>query len=531
MLRRALLAAWLAAFVPAQAPSPTRPIEAPTIAEIFVEEGRVRIQAEVELQRPDSLRDLELRGDGRALKGRLTSSLEQARLRLDNVTGEVVSGNERALTQVWEYKAAGRPKSLTISGPRIAFIVYHLGLPVTDLHFLEGEQTLDLDWGDPWNSRFRNPRLRRQYDARVSAFLYIEPFEVRVEVLARPRDLEASSARVMEVGSQPELQRRIGDMLARSFQLEVDGELAEAPLDSVHFLRRGLWNNTVVDPPEELDARSATVGATFALPTRGYPRTARVAWKRFDPSIRQVAAAATDEAGPRPKMLTPVDNVLAWENLHRRGAPNAVDVGRPPGRLTRLLPLAAGVCSAALVLLLIFAARRVRRGQALPRNALLAGFALLAAAAGAYTGARSSSVSDENAGKIVHGLLFNVYRAFHFRDENTVYDLLAGSVSGDLLRETYLQTRRSLELRNQGGARVRVKQVEIQRAAAEPEGKGFRARCLWTVAGSVGHWGHIHQRRNQYEAIFRVAPVDGSWKITGMELLTEERLLPELPGA
>ena len=44
------------------------------------------------------------------------------------------------------------------------------------------------------------------------------------------------------------------------------------------------------------------------------------------------------------------------------------------------------------------------------------------------------------------------------------------------------------------------------------------------VVGSVGHWGHIHQRRNRYTAEFTVRPVDGAWKIMGLELLDEERL-------
>jgi len=56
------------------------------------------------------------------------------------------------------------------------------------------------------------------------------------------------------------------------------------------------------------------------------------------------------------------------------------------------------------------------------------------------------------------------------------------------------------------------------------DGPGFRSRCTWNVAGSVGHWGHIHRRRNRYEAELLVEPVDGAWKITGLELLAEERL-------
>jgi hypothetical protein len=54
--------------------------------------------------------------------------------------------------------------------------------------------------------------------------------------------------------------------------------------------------------------------------------------------------------------------------------------------------------------------------------------------------------------------------------------------------------------------------------------KGFVATCTWTVSGSVGHWGHIHTRRNQYDALLTVKSVDGVWKITEMELLEEQRV-------
>jgi len=40
----------------------------------------------------------------------------------------------------------------------------------------------------------------------------------------------------------------------------------------------------------------------------------------------------------------------------------------------------------------------------------------------------------------------------------------------------------------------------------------------------VGHWGHIHQRKNQYQARVTVKAIEGAWKITNLELLQEERL-------
>ena len=80
---------------------------------------------------------------------------------------------------------------------------------------------------------------------------------------------------------------------------------------------------------------------------------------------------------------------------------------------------------------------------------------------------------------------------------------------------------------SQGGARAKVKEIEMldveSRARCEG-GQGFAARAHWNVAGSVGHWGHVHTRTNQYEAELTIEPVDGAWKLTNLTILQEERL-------
>ena len=53
---------------------------------------------------------------------------------------------------------------------------------------------------------------------------------------------------------------------------------------------------------------------------------------------------------------------------------------------------------------------------------------------------------------------------------------------------------------------------------------GFRATATWDVAASVGHWGHVHQRRNRYRARLDVAPVENQWKLVALEILEEARL-------
>jgi hypothetical protein len=69
---------------------------------------------------------------------------------------------------------------------------------------------------------------------------------------------------------------------------------------------------------------------------------------------------------------------------------------------------------------------------------------------------------------------------------------------------------------------TRAAQAERQ-AAYTPT---YAIRGQWTATGTVGHWGHVHTRRNQYDAIVTVRADQGGWKIAGLELLEEQRIDP-----
>jgi hypothetical protein len=135
--------------------------------------------------------------------------------------------------------------------------------------------------------------------------------------------------------------------------------------------------------------------------------------------------------------------------------------------------------------------------------------------------------STERAAQIHDGLLTNVYRSFEVRAEEAVYDRLAVSVTGDQLTTIYLQNRRSMLMEERGGARARVEDVEVLDVSAieGDEDGGFTSRVTWKVSGSVSHFGHTHYRQNRYEAVVRVLPTEGSWKIRNVEMASEERIL------
>ena len=81
-----------------------------------------------------------------------------------------------------------------------------------------------------------------------------------------------------------------------------------------------------------------------------------------------------------------------------------------------------------------------------------------------------------------------------------------------------------MEIKNQGGLRISVKEVIVielesldQAGHAEPT-----FRCRWRVAGWIGHWGHVHRRANEHLALVTIAPRDGRWKVTVIEMLDEQ---------
>jgi hydrogenase/urease accessory protein HupE len=137
--------------------------------------------------------------------------------------------------------------------------------------------------------------------------------------------------------------------------------------------------------------------------------------------------------------------------------------------------------------------------------------------------------STDSAKKIVTVLLTNTYKAFNLDEENVVYDQLAETVTEDLIADIYLDSRRRLEAGTLEGAKVTVKDVRVlaMREAGErtmPE-EGFLYECQWSVTANVRHWKHTHNRQNLYTAILTLKVIEDHWKISHIELLSEERVI------
>ena len=544
---------------------------ASTIAEYYVEEEQIRLELEIgaaDLEAfrnllPDEIyqklghpprafaerladfytRDLVIRADdGEPLIGRIVEMGPRPRIKRDEISGEPLPvGEEEPQVVVYaiiEYPLEGRPRTLTLQGPAmdplpsIGFVAYHGNIPVNDFRYLTPVQRLELDWDDPWYSAFERKALRRSYFAPMSGFIYVEPYEVRKEIIVRPLDLQRwvdlglEGRATIPVEIQPELTRRAAEFLRKRHKVVIDGREIVPDLARINFLERTLRTSRVIEPPREMDVYSAILGVIFVYPTESLPQKVSMDWDLFDDRIKLVPAASVDQAGSLPVYLEPDFAVLEWQNFLKNPVlPTLVEIRRPPTGVERLLGLLRWLLLPLGIGLAVWLLIRARRGELGRVAAASAAAAAVVVGVGAFWWGGAAALSDDRAGEVVGGLLHNIYRAFDYRQEEQIYDTLDRSVTGDLLARIYLETQRGLELANQGGARAKVKSIELLETDARAgEGGAFLARATWNVHGSVGHWGHVHQRSNGYQAELEIAPVDGVWKLTGLEILDEQRL-------
>ncbi len=491
---------------------------AANIAEIYVEEDHVRLVLEVYVNDIDKFIDLlpdewlqqskvkpppmqermrrfstdgfqVIIGDQQRLMAEM--KLVEPRLRKDRpnpfagainpYTRQPIPGppeDKRVLYVELVYPFKTKPREITIVPPlepggksaaSIGFIAYHKGVPIVDYRYLSEPAKLNLDWQDPWYSRFENKAFQRWQQSGVMTFLYIEPFEVRHETLVRVKDMAAwidlglRGEEYIETDEFEPLKKRIGDFLLQHSNVLIDGQSLRPILDRTSFVKYTMTRTFFIDQPERMPLNTAMVGVIVTYLTKEIPQKVTVNWDLFSDKIQKVPTNAVDPAGPFPSYVTPEDNLFVWNNFLKTYQMPTVAAVTVDDTLTRIkLPLASLLC----LVFLIPVGLQIRRQR---KKSGKIGFAvgllviLIAGSILLYPFLKISiarptvlapEISDKKAVAVLESLLQNIYRSFDFREEEDVYDRLATSVSGDLLTDIYLQNRKSLVVTQAGGAQA-----------------------------------------------------------------------------
>ncbi len=371
------------------------------------------------------------------------------------------------------------------------------------------------------------------------AYLYVEPFQTRFEVLF-------DAARVMQWiwpdKPQPEklsaaLQQEISDKMASRAEAWCELLVRDVPMTTPQPLAaviKGLPGNTIpMKEGEEVALNQAMVGLIWEFGTPPGPDELTVKWEGWMPDVKSIPVKTFFGPLSETGELLERIKVFRWRNLGRLPLPSPL--AKVPHYLTAdvvRLPLGGIFWLLGGAIFYVFLKVKDRRlpGGSMPYVFVwLLGAVLMSQllVVPLRTGAGAPLVTEvAEAQAIVSPLLRNVYRAFDHHVESEVYDVLARSVEGELLRKLYLETIQALTLDGREGTRVTIAEfsANVDKVEPNPEGDGFVADCNWMARGIVGHWGHSHPRVNIYNARVTITPNEGEWKLTGLEVQEVRRL-------
>ena len=427
-------------------------------------------------------------------------------------------------------------------------------------------ETFRFDWDDPalnsdasdedWESWFEKQRektLGIQSYSSVYSFIYITHYEVRHEVLiplaslASFLDLQRSAPAFLDVQEQDAAAEKIKGFFSSGNPVEIDGVVVQPKFDRIDFYGLDLRDFAVQAERRKISMANGRVGVIMSYSTKGMPRTVRVTWDLFNDAVKSVDSVvfAFDEIQKTEFTMFLTDNTFEW--VVQDTAPLAPIAGVkidaeayaiPKLRLP-LISLGLGLVFLGVLACAVVCKCSLKWAVSLGVLCLLG--TLLSWNYPVWEVenpfASRPKVSPDQATQVFTQLHKNIFRAFDYRNEEEIYNALAQSVDGELLRELYLKIIESLKVKEQGGAVSNIQEVRIVEgvpldweageAAANQSQQSdrpqFGFRSQWDLVGTVEHWGHIHERTNKYDARFQVELVDGQWKITRMQVLDESQ--------
>lgn len=398
------------------------------------------------------------------------------------------------------------------------------------------EDASDEEW-DSWFEKQREATLGITSYSSVYSFIYIEPVEMRHEILiplatlATILPIKHQDPAFVEIGEQDAIREQIRNWLKDQNPVVINGTRIIPEFTRIDFYSLNLSDFAAQAAAQKVSMASGRVGIimTYKTPDDSI-RDVSQSWSTFYSTMTKVPAVVIAYPNSMSKFEfsrfnTAEDNTLTWkckpEDLPKQIS--SVDAVYSPKPTMRLLAGSAVLAAAALLLLKKTSATVGR---------VTAGVLLIVAVVAwkplsveiDHPWKSPEELSGDQAKNVFTALHSGLYRSLDFGTEDRIYDALAQTVDGELLEDLYLQLRQSLELRDQGGAIARIRSVEYDAGAAVARKEsvvpwpGFQYKSTWTVSGTVEHWGHVHERQNQFDAVFTIEPREGHWKITRMDV-------------
>ncbi len=479
------------------------------------------------------------------------------------------------LSFVFEFVYKTPPEFITIQQEMVAegallpselkILMKQAGSDTPFMHMMKPSQpeTFQFDWEKPvlsaeaseqewevWFEEQREKNLGITSYSSVYSFIYITAHEVRHEVLiplatlATFIDIERKETSFLDIEEQEAAAEKIKAFFSIGNPVRIDSVQVQPVFDRVDFYGLDLRDFAVQAEKRRVSMASGRVGVIMSYSTKGAPTNVEVEWDKFNEVMKSVSSVVfayeNIEKTEFSKFLS--SNVYQWEEPDRKPLPRITNVSTtidleeygPPH--FKISMVSAALFGGGLLVALLGLITSLSFTKALIVGGLLAllGLGTMGVSEtkvpNPYAEQKQLEIPEEDARQVFAQLHKNMFRAFDYRKESDVYDALARSVDGDLLRKLYRDVNQTLRVKEQGGAVSNVNEVNLLDGSKtdmtivdENDVPGFKYRCKWNLIGTIEHWGHIHERKNEYDADFTIQVKDDSWKITGMEVLDEEQ--------
>ena len=392
-----------------------------------------------------------------------------------------------------------KPESLQIIPPldergnvtaSIGFVAYHQAVPITDFRFLGQAATLNINWQDPWYTKFENKNLTRHHKYPLMLYLYVEPRQVRLESLLRISDIteltefNAEDSQLSAEDKRQQLQEHIKKYYADNGSLQIDENLFKPDSVRVEFLTISLKGLKVIENASSVDESSLLVGVSQKFFIEALPQKIESSWQFFNQRIDRIPVTVTDPVGPLMSLIDKDDPEFGWQNFLKKYsdaviAPVEVDTGWNIN-----IPYVG----------------KTKIVNQLP--------------------------DQQQALNIVNGLFENVRIAFiEKRPENFSGELARVSVESISsaqagILKTELAKLFSPNVTGGGVSSVQsFDELQVSNIREIGDPNGFSVNINGSAVISAKHWGHIDQRQFQFQLLLDLFEVNKQWRLADLTVI------------
>jgi len=393
------------------------------------------------------------------------------------------------------YPFEGKPDLLKIIPPldeqglvtaNIGFVAYHHAVPIIDFRFLGQTATLNLDWQDPWYTKFDNKNLNRHHKYPLMLYLYVEPRQVRLESLLRFTDIaeltnfRVDDSQLTDRDKRQLLQQHVKNYYADKDTLEIDGVFFKPDSIRVEFLHATLTGLKVIDIETVMDEPSLLVGVSQQYLITELPQTINSLWPYFNQRIDRIPVIVTDPVGPLMSLIDKDDPEFGWQNFLKQYSDPVLQ------------------------------AVEVNTGWSVTLPYL------------GETKIINWMPEEQEALNIVNAVLENIRVAFIEKDPASFSQVLGEVISSEQAGALPKELAKLFSPNVSGGGTSSVQafsdmQINGMRELDDPD--GFSATISGSASINAKHWGHIDQRQFQFQLLLDLIEVDQQWRLADLTIV------------